>query len=136
MLRVADLNSAKDIGDWVRDELANPEPDSIHISRVITQEIGRWFAVGFNADDIVAVADPPVDSGSPQWDALVEGIVAHLFHVRGLRAPAWTKNTQLEEGWAPNDIYSLDWHLLNVLSTPVELLDKGVIFARQNLDRL
>lgn len=132
------LNSAGDLGEWVQAELSRAEPDTVHITRVITQEIGRWFTQGLSDDDIRAVAAPAADTGSKQWDALIEGVVSHQLHVRDILAPDWTRRTKLDAGWAPNEHLTRDlrWHILNVFSTPVELLDKGVVFARENLSRL
>lgn len=134
-VKITDLNTAQNLGDWVGRELTCQEPDTVHITRVITHEICRWFNNGLTEDDMAVVASQPADTGSPQWNALIEGVVAHHFHARGMQSPAWTGRTKLDVGWAPNDHLTPDlgWHILNVFSTPVELLDKGVIFARQNL---
>lgn len=87
--------------------------------------------------EIIGLAEPTISTGTPQWDALIEGIVAHLLHCRGLKSPEWTRNTRLDESWAPNEHLSdSSWHLLNFVSTPVELLDKHIVFARVNLERL
>lgn len=132
------LATAASLGDWVRHELAEPEPDSVHIARVITQELGRWFDAETSERELASVADQPVNTGDSRWDALVEGIVARGFHLRKQQPPAWTKRTRLDVGWAPNQHLTPDInrHLINALDTPVELLHKGVIFSRENLVRL
>lgn len=135
----ASLVSAADIGDWVRRELGTPQPDTVHISRVITQELGRWFDEETSPRELDAIAADPVDTGDPRWDALIEGIVSRGFHLRGQQPPpAWTKRTRLDVGWGPNQHLSpgINRHLANALDTPVELLHKGVIFSRRNLTRL
>ncbi len=132
------LTTAARLGDWVRQELAVPLPDSVHITRVITQELGRWFNSETADSELEAVSNQPAYTGDPRWDALIEGIVSRGFHLRQQQPPAWTKRTRLDVGWAPNQHLTPDInrHLVNALDTPVELLHKGVIFSRENLVRL
>lgn len=132
------LATAADIGDWVRQELAAPQPDTVHITRVITQELGRWFNRETQQHELEDIAADPANTGDPRWDALIEGIVSRGFHLRQQQPPAWTKRTRLDVGWAPNQHLTPDInrHLANALDTPVELLHKGVIFSRRNLARL
>jgi hypothetical protein len=132
------ISTARGLGNWVRHELNLPEPDRAHIVRVITQETGRWAAARLPETAIArAVAEAP-NTGSDQWDALIEGVVAHQLDRLGIRRPAWTYRTSLAQGWAPNsDVVADDrWYVLDVFHTPVELLEKGVILARHNLARL
>lgn len=120
--------------------LQEPTVDTVHITRVITQTLTAWLPASSHADvssGVESLAAEPPETGDPKWDALIEGAVAYLMHVHALTPPSWTRRTSLEEGgWAPNDIYSDEWHVINVLSTPVELLDKGIVFASENFRRL
>jgi hypothetical protein len=139
MLAASDtLNTAADIAAWVRQELGAPNPDTDHIIRVMTRETSRWFHNGLDPEAIQALAQAPGSTGSPQWDALIEGITAYLLHIHNLSAPAWTKTTQLPEGWSPRDALIRDQrhYVMSVFETPAELLNKGVVFARSEMDLL
>lgn len=129
------LNSAASIGRWVSRELSSPRPEPLHAVRVITREIDRWFNNELATADIAELAAEPVDTGDRRWDALIEGIVARKLHERRMVAPSWTRRTRLEVGWHPYEdvIRDPDWYRLDVFRTPVELLDKGVIFPREEL---
>lgn len=129
------LTSAAALGVWVREELAADRPATRHVIRVITREIDRWFKNGLDDDQIADLAAAPADTGDAHWDALIEGIVARRLHEAGLSSPAWTRRTKLEVGWDPYDDLIRDdgWYALNVLHTPAELLDKGVILSRAEL---
>lgn len=130
------LNSAAGLGEWVAAELAAPAPDHKHIVRVLTTETDRWFTNGLTPETIGKLAAEPGRTGSSQWDALIEGIVAYRLHIAGLPAPEWTKATTLDEGFDPYDgmVRDLGWHLLNVFDTPAELLGKGVILPASEME--
>jgi hypothetical protein len=132
----ARLNSACWLGEWVREELKSRAPNADHIVRVITRETDRWFKNDQTDIQILALAQEPARTGDPRWDALIEGIVARRFNVHKIKRPEWTRATHLEEGWAPRGdlVRDVRWHILDVFSTPVELLDKGVILPRSDLD--
>ncbi|MDO5503721.1 MAG: hypothetical protein Q4G67_11160 [Actinomycetia bacterium] len=125
------------LGDWVAEELRSDHPDTVFITRTITQETGRWFH-DRSADGLENAVCEPARTGDPRWDALIEGIIRYRMAQTRLPPPSWTEETTLETGWSPNDhLYPDDrWRLLNVFHTPAELLEKGVVFARHNLDRL
>lgn len=128
--------SAHDLGAWVRRQLADPGADTVHITRVIIQELSRAIPNGPNdAASGMDLSEPP-DTGSREWDAFIEGAVAHVMHARGMKAPSRTRRTSLDENWTPNDLYSPAWHAINALTTPVELLDKRIVFTRENFARL
>lgn len=121
------INPVRDLGEWVRDALGAGRPDS-EIARVVIHEIDQWDRNPIPLDDPGAIA------GSARWDALIEGLAARHFHSRGDLAPAWTERTRLDEAWGPYaDAVTNEWHLINVMLTPVELLDRGVILSRTEL---
>ncbi len=132
------LNTAHSLGDWVRQELASEHPDAKHVLRVIARETDRWFNHGLSPDDIAGLASQPARTGSPRWDALIEGVVAYRCHIVGMAAPSWCQATRLDEGWDPYDTASasLGWRLLDMLETPAELLDKGVTLSYRSMDLL
>lgn len=132
----ARLNTAHSLGEWVREELSSPVPSADHIVRVITRETDRWFKNGQTDEQVLALAQEPARTGDPKWDALIEGVVARRLNVHKLRRPEWTRKTHLEEGWAPRGdlVRDVRWHIIDVFSTPVELLDKGVILPSSDLD--
>ena len=134
------LNSAADLGNWLREELTATRPDVNHMLRVIARETDRWFLHNLDADDIAALASEPVNTGNRKWDALVEGVVAYRLHIAGLRSPRWTRRTRLDEGWNPREDTDnpppLAWSLLDLLETPAELFDKGVNYSYRNMELL
>ena len=136
MSRAAKTTSSavSDLGAWVRRELDEGGSDSGHIARVIVHEIDQWFKSAFIGDELLTFVGRP-ETGSESWDALIEGLAARYFHVRKLEAPAWACRTRLDEAWSPYDetITDNSWHIVNVLNTPVELLDRGVILSRTEL---
>lgn len=98
------LNSAQNLGSWICSELASVDVDTVHITRVITQELDRWVKAGLTDDEVTQLTRDPADTGDDRWDALIEGLVARHLHLRELPAPAWTSRTQLpddERGWSP-----------------------------------
>ena len=130
------LVSTRALGLFVQSELAGR--GDIHFAvRNITNEISRWHSCGLSLEELRLLTESPPDSGDPRFDALIEGIVAHKFHGEGYSAPDWCQNTKLEETWAPfgDVIIDDDWYLMGVLLTPVELLDKRIVFNRSNLNR-
>lgn len=131
------LNTAHDLAAWVRAELESEQPDTKHAIRVLTREIDRWFNNNLSDTQILDLAAEPAGTGDDHWTALIEGIVAHKLHCRGLKAPAWTKRTRLEVGgWDPYRVRDDGWFRINIFATPVELLDKGIVFPRQELELL
>ena len=125
-------NAVGDLGAWVRRELIEGSSDSGHIARVIVHEINQWFK---NTTDEFLPFEGHPNTGSERWDALIEGLAARYFHVRKLEAPAWARCTRLDEAWSPYDETVTDnsWHIVNVLNTPVELLDRGIVLSRTEL---
>jgi hypothetical protein len=65
-------------------------------------------------------------------------MVAYRFNLAGLRPPAWTRRTQLAEGWDPLDETPTppapEWSLLDMFETPAELLEKGITFSYRNME--
>lgn len=125
--------------------LHDPDVDAVHVVRVLTHTLPACFGTctaAYNALDETRltqisdrVADAP-ETGDDRWNALIEGAVAHLMHAHDMAAPPWTNHTSLAEGWAPTNIYSDDWHIINVMTTPVELLEKGIVLSHENFRRL
>lgn len=132
------VSTASDLARWLREQLAKPTIDSVHLLWVITQETGRSITSNLDADGIRRVVSDPGSTGDACWDALLEGVVAYQLAGLGAAAPAWTGRTQLPEGWSPTGdlMTSNDWYLLDVVQTPAVLLDKGVVLARHNFRRL
>ena len=128
------MNRAADIGAWVRAELTAKEPDTDFILRVIARETDRWF----NGSDFdPGLVEQPVATGSRQWDALIEGVVAYRMNLAGFKPPEWTYRTSLEVGWNPREPVNdsgIGWAILDMFETPAELLEKGVTFSRRNMD--
>lgn len=132
------FNTARDLGEWVCQELASERPDEKHALRVIAREIDRWFHQDLSLDDVASLASEPARTGDSRWDALIEGVVAYRFHISGMAAPPWCQATRLDEGWDPYDTpsASLRWRLLDMLETPAELLDKGVTLSYRSMELL
>ena len=127
-------SAVSDLGVWVRLELDEGSSDSGHIARVIVHEVDQWFKNASISDELLTFEGRP-ETGSDRWDALIEGLTARYFHVRKLEAPAWACCTRLDEAWSPYDetITDNSWHIVNVLNTPVELLDRGIVLSRTEL---
>lgn len=132
------LNTAHDLGAWVRQELVSEHSDAKHVLRVIAREIDRWFHNDLPPEDIASLASEPARTGDPRWDALIEGVVAFRFHIVGMAAPLWCRATRLDEGWDPyaSANASPGWRLLDMLETPAELLDKGVTLSHRSMELL
>lgn len=133
------LNTARDLGDWVYQEIASGEPDITHALRVIAHETDRWFTHHLPAADIAALAAEPARTGDARWDALIEGVVAYRFHLARIPVPRWCRATALAEGWDPYGQApgaDLGWRLLDMFETPVELLDKGVTLSYRSMELL
>lgn len=133
------LNTAHELGEWVRQELATRDPDTKHVLRVLARETDRWFNHDLAATDIAALASHPAQTGDPRWDALIEGVVAYRFHLAEIPVPQWCTVTRLDEGWDPygdSPTADLGWRLLDMFETPVELLDKGVTLSRRSMELL
>ncbi len=121
------INPVRDLGDWVREALGTGRTDP-EIARVVIHEIDQWENNPIPGDD------PGAITGTPRWDAFIEGLAARHFHSRGDLAPAWTERTHLDEVWGPYaDAVTNEWHIVNVMLTPVELLDRGVVLSRTEL---
>jgi len=118
--------------DWLREELAKPQPEIALMVRVVTKEVYDWYK-----HDTLPIYPPSVPKPSTQWAALVEGVVAFWFHIASYKQPDWTKETELSVGWSPYDdsIYPIkgEWLIMDVFNTPVELLGKGVILTYDDL---
>lgn len=130
------LNTAQDLGAWVRQELVSDHPDANHVLRVIARETDRWFHNDLSPREIAGLADEPARTGDRRWDALIEGVVAFRFHIAGMAAPQWCRATRLDEGWDPYANAGFGWRLLDMLETPAELLDKGVTLSHRSMDVL
>ena len=131
------LKSAREISRIVAQEMDSHR--DVHFAvRTITNEIHRWFASRASLDRVKELVSQEPDSGDERFDALIEGIVAVMFRAKKLTVPRWTTRTKLASHWAPwGDIVRDDeWYAQSVLFTPVELLDKGIVFDRKNLVRL
>jgi len=127
------------IGEWVRAELAKPGFDPIFAMRVIIKEISELFrSSGLDAQLVIIekISEPP-QTGSPQWNAFLEGIVAYQCSMYGIRPPKWTKRTVLDVGWNPMDDSEfpsrVDWALRDTFDTPAPILEKGITLSRRNL---
>lgn len=131
------LVSTKQIGQLLRAELDQESPNPDFMARTVTNEIWRWNKLEVTDSELIDLCDVPPLSGDARWDAFVEGLVAREFNVRGLLRPDWTNVTRLNEAWAPYEdtVTDAGWHVLSVLHTPVELLDRGVVFDVANLVR-
>lgn len=131
------LNTAHDLGDWVRHELGSSDPDTGHALRVIAREVDRWFNHHLHDGDIAALAHEPARTGDARWDALIEGVIAYRFHLAHMPAPGWCRATSLDDGWDPYGEApgaDLGWRLLDMFETPVELLDKGVTLSYRSME--
>lgn len=100
--------------------------------------MSRWEKLPLEDEELAVLAAEHPETGDPKWDALVEGLVARIFDIRGLPRPEWTRRTILDEVFVPygEQIKSNDWYAIDVLNTPTVLLHKRIVFARRNLVRL
>jgi hypothetical protein len=123
------LNTTSDLAEWVRQELRAATPEIDHIIRVLTREVARWFRS--DNIDIQSLDGTPGSTGSHRWDAMIEALVAYQCHIHHLGAPSWTRKTRIEEGWFPRDslIKNQGDYVLTIFETPVEFLDKGIVFS-------
>lgn len=136
MTAALDLNSAHDLARWVAESLVTDDGDTDHIVRVILRETDRWIKSGIGEQQIRELTQRPARSGSPRFDALIEGIVAYRLHVHHMQAPDWCTQTVLDEAWDPlsgGDHTSVAWRLLDTLETPVEILHKGITLSYRAL---
>ncbi|GAB3815777.1 hypothetical protein GCM10028820_13920 [Tessaracoccus terricola] len=127
--------SAEALGRWIRSELAG-RADEVHAARVVVTEFNRWRRV-----DDASLSDlfrQAVDTGTERWDALIEGLVARVHHLRHRNPPAWANRTRLDEAWAPYGevVRSNAWYALDVMTTPAELLHRGVVLPARDLEVL
>ena len=131
------LSTSWGLGQWVRQEMTE-EADEAFAVRVITNELDKWDKLKLTDQEIQAHANQGPDSGDPRFDALIEGLVARIFDIRGLKRPQWTSKTHLSDVWWPHaDQYrTQNTMALVVLRTPVTLLDRGIIMDRKASERL
>ncbi|MCL1906643.1 MAG: hypothetical protein FWG08_01795 [Propionibacteriaceae bacterium] len=130
------LMTAKQLGDWLRSELACDPVDVNFMLRTIAHESDQWLKDSM----LPGAVEEPASTGDQRWDALLEGVVAYRSHQKKLKQPQWTKRTSLEVGWNPRDDsetpQSVEYALMDTLDTPVEILDKGVTYSYRNMELL
>lgn len=129
------LNSAASLGTWLRRELRDGASND-HLCRVITRETDRWFKNDLEAHEIEELVAAPAVVGDPHWDALLQGVVAWRLQAASVSVPEWATTARLDVAWAPYDATIRDdgWYTISVLNTPAAILDRGVVFDRNNLE--
>jgi hypothetical protein len=122
------------IDETLGDEPAQDDIDTV--LRVLPKLVYDWHGL---ADDELASAiiEPPL-SGHREFNALFEGIVAYFFHTElQQNAPEWTRRTRLERQWIARRrqverggerLYFKIWQ-----NTPIEMLERGLLFSRSEL---
>ncbi|MDR1013659.1 MAG: hypothetical protein LBL86_01580 [Coriobacteriales bacterium] len=133
--------SAVQIVAYINETLggASNQDDIDAVLRVLPKLIYDWR--GLTDDELaVAIAEPPL-SGCPEFDALFEGIVAYFFHIELRRnAPEWASRTRLTRQWVARRsqvekggerLYFKIWQ-----NTPIEMLERGLLFSRSELTLL
>jgi hypothetical protein len=92
------------------------------------------------AEHLAELVNEPATTGSPRWDALLQGLVAWRCQTAEpkLPTPAWAKTAHLEEAFAPfgGSIRDDGWYVISVLMTPVPFLHRGIVLDRNNLFEL
>lgn len=106
--------------------------DEEYLARIVIHSV-----LGLSSEHLAGVVEEPASTGASNWDALLQGLVAWRCHTASpkVRPPAWAKEAHLDEAWAPfgGSIRDAGWYTLSVLSTPVELLHRGIVLDRNNL---
>jgi hypothetical protein len=104
--------------------------------RTLVHEISNLFSFTVNLEDELLLP-PQLYFDDEKWNAVLEGIVAYYSHKKNMNAPAWTRRTKLNTQFVPffeqvdKKVYPTLWQ-----NTPVELLDKGVLLPRKDLECL
>ena len=100
--------------------------------RIVIECINNSAELHTEADRAVFFGRPST-TGDPRWDALLAGVVEHLFREAGREPPAWVVEVgPLESEWYVLGIPSLyEWALAN---TPAVLKSRGVILDGRSLE--
>jgi hypothetical protein len=136
--RVSSYNTAQEIADYIREQLEDKEPHYDHIIRVLTTEVYRWFSQKFTPEELDYVMQDYGTTTWETWDALLEAVVLYNCHKYGKTPPKWAYRTYLDSAFSPRDYRTtnLDQHMRRLFDTPVEILDKGVIFSETEAKQL
>ncbi len=108
--------------------LSRDEPDGVRLRLV------RQFLMDASRGDVAAmVAQPPMTSGSLQWDALLAGIAEFAAHQAKVPVPQWTSTEDkfLSTWWFLMPFKSL--HGIAMAETPAALANRGVFLSRASL---
>jgi hypothetical protein len=114
-----------------------PSQDDVDtVLRVLPKLVNDWRSL--SPQDLERVTEEPRLSVHHEYNALLEGLVAYFFHVtRGERAPRWTTRTRLDRQWivrrdqverGGERLFMKIWQ-----STPIEFLERGLLFSRLEL---
>lgn len=116
----------------------DPADDPVYNSRFITNEMDHWYKRKLTGRERRALVWRSASTGDERWDALLQGLVARFCDVAGLEVPYWATVARADPVWSPYGEVLRDdgWYLMSVMMTPVELLDRGVVFDRKNLVRI
>jgi hypothetical protein len=125
------------IDEALGDEPAQNEVDTV--LRVLPKLVYDWRALT-DGELALAVTEPPL-SRHREFNALFEGIVAYFFHTElQQNAPAWTGRTYLDKQWIARRhqvekggerLYFKIWQ-----NTPIEMLERGLLFSRSEMNLL
>lgn len=120
---------------WTRRQIRRGE-NPVTITRTLVHQVSRWFTA--EPEDRDEALGRVIRTGSRQWDAFAQALVARRCHEHGLKAPAWSHTAVAVEGWSPHDalVRSDDWYKIMVLNTPADFLERGVVFPRSDLQEI
>lgn len=112
----------------LRESLATSEADGVRLRLV------RQFVMDASQSSAAPlIAGPPETTGSPQWDALLAGLVEFVSYNAGVPVPGWTKTPDkfLKTWWFLMPFKSL--HGIALAETPAALANRGVFISRASL---
>jgi hypothetical protein len=135
--RLIGYHSAKEIGDFVEDELGSglSVASLSLILRVVPKLVIDWQNLPYSDALIMASARPVMEH--VQWQALIESIVRFFFHtVLWQDAPTWTNKTKLKHLFIPRAALS---HMgakrieRLIITTAPEFMEKRVLFSTNEM---
>ena len=97
----------------------------------LVAELVAWVRDGVVSVDVMTT--DPGTTGSPEWDAVVAGVVEMLAHELGTRVPSWTAapSRRLEDPWFVTSLRSLWPEVL--ADTPAPLAARNVFLSASSL---
>jgi hypothetical protein len=133
--------SPKTLSKFIKKELKGKNDVDLML-RVIGTQLSRIINKhsNLNKDELTYLMNiKPIPTGSKKWDALLEGCVKYMCHKKyHIRPPNWTNKTTLDSAFIPrkeqetsNYLYTDLWYF-----TPVELMNKGVLVSKREMETI